>query len=85
MADCSWLRFPDDVDQDKLARTAAERNFRYASGTNFHIHGKSNPYLRLAFGHVPDEDIRAGIPVLARCIREARTSNEAPQFEGLFA
>ncbi len=79
-----WLRLPDDVDQQKLARIAAERNFFYAPGTNFHIHGKANPYLRLAFGHVRDEDIRAGIPVLAQCVREARTSNEAPQFKGLF-
>jgi DNA-binding transcriptional MocR family regulator len=33
------------------------------------------PYLRLAFGHVPDAAIREGIPVLAQCIREARTTN----------
>ena len=79
-----WVRFPDDVDQAKLARLTAERNFFYASGANFHIHAKQVPYLRLAFGHVPDDDIRDGIPILAQCIREARTSNEAPSFSGLF-
>lgn len=79
-----WVRFPDDVDQDKLSRLAAERGFHYAPGANFHIHGEQVPYLRLAFGHVPDDDIRDGIPILARCIREARTSNEAPRFQGLF-
>ena len=79
-----WVRFPDDVDQAKLARLTAERNFFYASGANFHIHAKQVPYLRLAFGHVPDDDIRDGIPILAQCIREARTSNEAPSFTGLF-
>ena len=79
-----WVRFPDDVDQDKLERLAAERGFHYAPGANFHIHGKRVPYLRLAFGHVPDDDIRDGIPILARCIRESRTSNEAPRFRGLF-
>lgn len=79
-----WVRFPDDVDQAKLAKLAAERGFFYASGANFHIHGDEIPYLRLAFGHVPDNDIRDGIPILAQCLREARTSNEAPAFTGLF-
>ncbi len=79
-----WVRFPDDVDQAKLARLTAERNFFYAAGANFHIHAKQVPYLRLAFGHVPHDDIRDGMPILAQCIREARTSNEAPSFSGLF-
>ena len=79
-----WVRFPDDVDQDRLARIAAERGVHYAPGANFHIDGRRVPYLRLAFGHVPDDDIRDGIPILARCIREARTSNAAPEFSSLF-
>ncbi|MYF31626.1 MAG: PLP-dependent aminotransferase family protein [Gammaproteobacteria bacterium] len=79
-----WVRFPDDVDQDKLLHLAAERNFRYASGANFHIHGDRVPYLRLAFGHVPDDVIRDGMPVLAQCLREARTTNEPRSFNGLF-
>lgn len=79
-----WVRFPDDVDQDRLARLAAERGVHYAPGANFHIDGRRVPYLRLAFGHVPDADIRDGIPILARCIREARTSNAAPEFSSLF-
>ena len=79
-----WVRFPDDVDQTKLARLTAERNFLYAPGANFHIHGKTVPYLRLAFGHVPDDDIRDGIPVLTQCLRQARTSNEPRAFDGLF-
>ncbi len=79
-----WVRFPDDVDQDKLMELTAARGFTYAPGANFHIHHEQVPYLRLAFGHVPDEDIRDGIPILAQCIREARTSNEAKSFNGLF-
>ncbi len=79
-----WVRFPDDVDQNKLARLTAERGFFYAPGANFHIHGEQVSCLRLAFGHVPDDDIRDGIPILAQCLREARTSNEAPRFRGLF-
>ena len=79
-----WVRFPDDVDQAKLQRLTAERGFFYASGANFHIDAKQIPYLRLAFGHVPDDDIRDGIPVLIQCLRESRTSNEKPSFTTLF-
>jgi len=71
-----WLRFPDDVDRERLQQLADEQGFRYVRGRAFHVDNEDVPYLRLAFGHVPDAAIRAGIPVLARCIREARTSNE---------
>ena len=80
-----WVRFPDDVDQDKLTQLTADRGFFYAPGSNFHIHGERVPYLRLAFGHVPDDDIRDGIPVLVGCLKECRTSNEPPKFDGVFA
>lgn len=79
-----WVRFPDDVDQDKLLQLTSEAGFHYAQGANFHIAGERVPYLRLAFGHVPDDDIRDGIPVLARCIRQSRTSNLPPAYTGLF-
>ena len=76
-----WVRFPDDVDQRKLAQITAERQFFYAPGANFHIHAEPVPYLRLAFGHVPDDDIKAGMQVFAQCLREARTSNEPRGFQ----
>lgn len=79
-----WVRFPNDVDQEKLLQLTSERGFFYASGANFHIRSEQIPYLRLAFGHVPDDDIRDGIPVLIQCLREARTSNEKPSFSTLF-
>ena len=79
-----WVRFPEDVDQDRLLKLTAEAGFHYAQGANFHIAAERVPYLRLAFGHVPDDDIRDGIPVLARCIRQSRTSNLPPGFTGLF-
>jgi len=79
-----WVRFPDDVDQEKLLQLTSERGFFYASGANFHIRSEQIPYLRLAFGHVPDDDIRDGIPVFIQCLREARTSNEKPSFSTLF-
>jgi 2-aminoadipate transaminase len=79
-----WLRFPDDVDRDRLQSLAEARGFRFARGRAFQVSNEDAPFLRLAFGHVPAEAIREGIPVLARCIREARTSNESGKPVSLF-
>lgn len=79
-----WLRLPEDVDMAKLAEKAWARNFFFAPGQEFQVDRKVVPYLRLAFGHVPDDIIAEGIGVLAQCIREVRTSNESRQFDSLF-
>ena len=79
-----WLRLPDDVDRDKLQSLADQRGFRYARGRAFQVDNEDVPYLRLAFGHVPDAMITEGVPVLAQCIDEARTSNERGRPVSLF-
>ena len=79
-----WLRLPDDIDCDKLQSLADQRGFRYARGRAFQVDNEDVAYLRLAFGHVPDEMITQGIPVLAQCIDEARTSNERGRPASLF-
>ncbi|HTO57770.1 MAG TPA: PLP-dependent aminotransferase family protein, partial [Pseudomonadales bacterium] len=79
-----WLRLPDDVDRDRLQTLADQRGFRYARGRAFQVDNEDVAFLRLAFGHVPDEMIEQGIPVLADCIREARTSNEAGKPSSLY-
>ena len=79
-----WLRLPDDVDRDRLQALADQRGFRYARGRAFQVDNEDVAFLRLAFGHVPDEMITQGIPVLAECIREARTSNEAGKPSSLY-
>lgn len=79
-----WVRLPDDIDMAKLLRVANERGFYFAPGAAFHVERKPVPYIRLAFGHVPDDAIVEGIPVLTQSIREARTSNEAKAFTSLF-
>lgn len=79
-----WLRMPDDVDMGKLVATAGERNVFFMPGAVFHVQNEQVPYIRLAFGHVPDYLIEAGIPILAQCIKESRTSNEARKFSSLF-
>lgn len=79
-----WVRVPDDVDRVKLYQTANDNGVNYLPGTAFHYQNRNKPYLRLAFGHLTREQIQDGIPVLARCIRESRSSNEPRAFEGLF-
>ena len=79
-----WVRVPDDVDRPKLMRLADAAGVKYLPGVAFHYANRNKPYLRLAFGHLTEEQIQDGIPVLARCIREARTSNEPRTFETLF-
>ena len=79
-----WVRLPDDVDMGKLWQFSQERGLNYIPGANFHVKGEASPHLRLAFGHVPDELIVAGIQVLGQCVREARTSNEAVHLASAF-
>ncbi len=79
-----WVRIPDDVDRKKLYELAESRGVRYLPGISFHFEAKNVPYLRLAFGHLNEIQIGEGIPALARCIRETRTSNERRNFSTLF-
>jgi len=79
-----WVRMPDDVDRRKLSQLAAEQGVAFLPGVAFHYQNRNMPYLRLAFGHLREDQIVEGIPVLARCIREARTSNEPRGFQTLF-
>jgi len=67
-----------------LLETANQRGVYFAPGSAFHCNYEDVPYIRLAFGHVPDELIKEGIPILARCIKECRTSNEPVGFSTLF-
>ena len=79
-----WVRLPEDVDRPKLFELAQHSGLAFLPGVAFHYANRNKPYLRLAFGHLTEEQIQAGIPVLARCIREARTSNAPRDFETLF-
>ncbi len=79
-----WVRLPDDVDRARLGQLAHSRGLAYLPGAAFHYQGADAPYLRLAFGHLTEAQIDEGVPILARCIREARTSNEPIGFDSLF-
>ena len=61
-----WVRLPDDVDRKRLRRLARSRGVSYLPGAAFHYRGADAPYLRLAFGHLTDEQIQEGVAILAR-------------------
>ena len=69
-----WLALPVDIDMAKLAELADAEGVRYVPGSEFHVEGREIPFLRLAFGHPPIDDIREGVALLASCIRAARTA-----------
>tara|TARA_Y100000031_G_C8237429_1_gene394014 strand:- start:1593 stop:2750 length:1158 start_codon:yes stop_codon:yes gene_type:complete len=79
-----WVRIPDDTDRQKLYELAQSRGVNFLPGIAFHYQTKNVPYLRLAFGHLTQEQIAQGVPILSQCIRETRTSNEAITFDTLF-
>ncbi|MFU8816745.1 MAG: PLP-dependent aminotransferase family protein [Pseudomonadales bacterium] len=80
-----WVRLPEDVDRQRLWQICQSQQVSYLPGSAFHFAGQDVPYLRLAFGHLNQEQIDEGSARLARCIREARTSNEARTFDDLFS
>ncbi len=67
-----WVKIPDRTDREACERIAESRGIDYAAGKAFHVHHQDVPYLRLAFGYASLDEIREGIPMLARCIREAQ-------------
>ncbi len=79
-----WLRFPDDVDRQKLLSEADARGVKYLPGAAFHYRNRDVPYLRLAFGHLTQQQIADGVTQLAAALQSARTSNESRRFDSLF-
>ena len=79
-----WVRLPEDVDRQKLMAMSREHGVAYLPGQSFHYQRQDVPYLRLAFGHLTLDQISAGLPILARCIKTCRGSNEGRTFDSLF-
>ena len=79
-----WVRLPEDVDRPKLMAMSREQGVAYLPGQSFHFQRQDVPYLRLAFGHLTPDQISTGLPILARCIKTCRASNEGCDFDSLF-
>ncbi|MCS6863243.1 MAG: PLP-dependent aminotransferase family protein, partial [Abditibacteriales bacterium] len=67
-----WVKLPAEVDPVRLADMAAAQGIRYGTGKAFHAKAEDIKYLRLAFGYPSLDDIRDGLPLLARCVEQAQ-------------
>ena len=66
-----WLRLPPTVGIADLAERARRENVYFAPGTGFYVDPEQGArHLRLSFSFVPIDDLRAGIEILGRLIRE---------------
>jgi 2-aminoadipate transaminase len=67
-----WVRLGDDVDWEKAQHAAAMGGVFCRPGERFMAGAEGQQYLRLAFSHAPDHELRRGIAVLGEAIRSAR-------------
>ena len=66
----TWVKLPNATDVVTCEQAAEARGIDYAPGKTFHVYHEDVPYLRLAFGYASLDEIREGIPLLAKCLRE---------------
>ncbi len=67
----SWIKLPEGVDTQAIARLAKERNVLYGSGRSFDAADRDVSYLRLAFGYIDADLIPEGVSLLGECIEGA--------------
>jgi len=63
-----WLELAADVDVDEVRRRCLEGGVACRPGERFSGDGSSKGFLRLAFLHVPEDEIRRGIEVLGHAL-----------------
>ena len=67
----AWLKLPESIDMAKLDELAAQNGVRYTAGREFHYNKDEIKYLRLSYPHMSPDDLREGVAILAKCIRQA--------------
>ncbi|MDE2819292.1 MAG: PLP-dependent aminotransferase family protein [Chloroflexota bacterium] len=66
-----WLQLPANVTVDELEREAKAHHVYFASGKDFFVHPEDGAHhLRLSFSYVPLEDLKSGIAILGRVIKQ---------------
>jgi 2-aminoadipate transaminase len=66
-----WITLPDTIDLQQLAKLTEEQGVVYSPGQVFHWNNDVIKHLRLSYTHMSLDDIRDGVTILARCIKEA--------------
>ena len=67
----AWLKLPESINLAKLNELAKQNGVGYTLGREFHYNGEDIKYLRLSYPHMPLNDLREGVVVLAKCIRQS--------------
>lgn len=66
-----WLRLPKNLTVDELEAPAQAQNVYFASGKGFFVEPEDGArHLRLSFSYVPLADLKSGIAILGRVIKE---------------
>jgi 2-aminoadipate transaminase len=66
-----WVRLPAGMNAEALLVRSLRKGVAFIPGDGFHANGGSGETLRLCFSFPSEDDIRAGIPLLAGALREA--------------
>jgi 2-aminoadipate transaminase len=66
-----WIQLPEEIDLERLEQLAGQAGVEYSPGRAFHCRKENIKYLRLSYTHMSHDDIRAGVSLLAECIRHA--------------
>jgi 2-aminoadipate transaminase len=67
----SWLKLPEGIDTQAIARLARERHLLYGSGRSFDAADRDVSYVRLAFGFIDEDLIPDGVALLGECLEGA--------------
>jgi 2-aminoadipate transaminase len=74
----SWVKLPEGVDTQTIARLTRERRLLYGSGRSFDAADRDVSYLRLAFGFIDEALIPEGVARLGECIEGAAPGARRP-------
>ena len=74
----SWIKLPEGVDTQAIARLAKERHLLYGSGRSFDAADRDVTYLRLAFGFIDEDLIPDGVALLGECLEGAAPGASTP-------
>jgi 2-aminoadipate transaminase len=74
----SWIKLPEGVDTQAIARLAKERHLLYGSGRSFDAADRDVSYLRLAFGFIDEDLIPDGVALLGECLEGAAPGASTP-------
>ncbi len=71
-----WARLPDGVDRPQLVARAAEARVAFLPGWSCFAQDGSQPFVRLSFSYLSEEQLAAGVERFAAAIRAATSHSD---------